>query len=93
MEYIYLLVLIAVINVAFWIVGIRALSGLFNRKMNVIVTTIHDGMQQRDGELARIKAMVSRAIVTDTKFFDDALGMLDEYPEETGNGREEEDQE
>lgn len=80
------------LNVVFWFIAARTLSGVYKRKLDIIVTTIHDGMEQRDAALAQLKAMVSRAIVQDTNFFDNALDMLDEETKDVADEREEEDQ-
>lgn len=80
-------------NIVFWVIAARTLSGVYKRKLDIIVGTIHDGMEQRDAALAQLKAMVARAIVHDTQFFDNALDMLDEEPKDETDGRKEDNQE
>ena len=88
-----LTVILVLLNLIFWVIGIRTLSVIFEKRMDAILTAIHDGMAQRDAAFAGLKAMVTRSIVHDTKFFDDSLDMLDGEEEEQVHGREEEDQE
>lgn len=84
-------VVFLILNIVFWFVAVRILAGVYNRRFNEMINVIHDGMEARDAAFAGLKAMVTRAIVHDTAFFDDAVSMTDE--EEIVDGRKEEDQE